>query len=228
MNRRRWILTTGKTGLTLGVYGMLGRQIFGSTQAHAAVKVYRDLVMTCGVGRTKNLPAEMLIAGTDVVVTQGVVEGNHTHDVRVTSAQINSVLSGQSVRFASERGSDDSGPHNITIDPANVAANGGSVEAFEAEGADIIGVRFGNGPSPYLYVVGQNLDQNSIRYCVGDGTCQTANATLLAMELYNSTKGREIYSSKSRLTITDNALIHIFAQTNAGANVKIIAKVTKP
>jgi hypothetical protein len=228
MNRRQWIVKTSQTTFSLGCFAVMSRHLFGSSKAYAAVKVYRDLVMSCGVGQTKNLPAEMLIAGTDVVVAQGVVEGNHTHDVKITAAQLDTVLSGQSVRFQSQRGSDDSGPHNITIDPANIAANGGSVEAFEAEGADIIGVRLGQGKSPYLYVVGQNLNPNSLKFCMGDGVCQKPGAITTPLELYNAANGRDIFSSKTPLTIENNTLIHIFGETNTGNSIKIIAKVMKP
>ncbi len=206
MHRRKFIKTTVHTSTSLGIYSLLGYQLFASTNAHASVKVFRDLEMTCGVGTTKNFAAENFLSGTNVTITQGIVEGNHTHNVTVTAAQIDMIMAGQSIRFPSERGTDNSGPHNVTIDPARVAAAGNSVEAFEAEGADIISVVIGKGDKPFLYVSGLNPKPTSLTYCLGAGVSQTANGTKNPLESYATKNCQEIFTSKDQKPSTVHPL----------------------
>ncbi len=227
MDRRHFLKHTAKTGSSLGFYSYLGYQAFGSSTAHATVKVFRDLQMTCGVGTTKTFAAENFLTAGDVTIAQGIVEGNHTHNVVVTAAQINMIIAGQVIRFPSAQGSDNSGPHNVTIDPAQVVAAGNSIEAFEAEGADIIGVVLGKGDAPFLYVSGQNLKPGSLSYCIGGSACQTPSGKIVALEAYTTKNGQDIFTSRDRLMINNGDLIHVFAETSTGSPVKVIAKVAK-
>lgn len=209
----------------LSLSGYAAHSLFKSTEAQAGIKIFKDLQIRSSAGTANNLLASELMAG--LPVEKLITEGNHTHKIMVTADLIAKINAGETVQFPSEDGSDGSGPHRVTINPATLVNGGNSIEAFESEGADILGARLGKGETPFLYVAGQNLKPDSIRYCIGDDACQKDESLLLPMEIYTGVDGKQIFSSKKKITFKDSDLIHIFAETVNGDIAKIIAKISK-
>jgi len=226
VTRRGIFKKAGNFIAAFAVYQVLPKDAFriGET-AYGAVKTFADIRVRC-IGTVQPLLATDLVKG--VAFTGLVDEGGHTHTYTVSPEQIAQINAGQVVTLRSSNGTDGSGPHNVTIDPAQLLPNGGSIQVFQSENGNLIGLRLGKGDQPYLYVEGaEGLDAATVKLCIGLAAACQAEASFSKMELINEIQDRQIFSSINRINVQGESLVHVWATTQSGAAAKIVAKIGK-
>jgi hypothetical protein len=224
--RRGIFQKAGNAALAVTIYQVLPfKTIRTGEKAFGAVKTFADLRVRC-IGTVTPLLATDLIKG--VAFTGKVDEGNHTHTYTVTPEQIAQINAGQVVTFQSSRGTDNSNPHTVTIDPAALLANGQSVQVFQSENGNLVGIRLGKGEQPYLYVEGtEGLDPATVKLCIGLASACQAEGSFSKLELLSEITDRQVFSSINRVNVQGESLVHVWATTKTGTQAKIVAKINK-
>ena len=228
MITRRNLLVQGGNFAVAASLGeaLLSKVLPKSGKAYAAVKTYSDINVRSAAGTASPLLATNLISGMPYIGK--ITEATHTHTYDVTLDQIAQINAGQIVTLTSSRGSDNSGPHTVTINPATLVANGGSIKVFQSENGNLLSVRLGKGDQPFLYVEGtESLDPATVKTCLGvAANCQT-ESSFTKMDLVTEITDRQIFSSIDRVNVQGETLVHVWATTKSGSVAKIVAKVNK-
>jgi|GEM_PF-3999812 hypothetical protein len=222
--RRSLFRKAGNLVAALTVYQILPKsQLKVGEAAYGAVKTFSDLRVRC-IGTVQPILAADLIKGT--AFTGRVDEGGHTHTYTVTPEQIAMINAGQVVQLRSSLGSDGSGAHNVTIDPAQLLPNGGSIQVFQSENGQLIGIRLGKGNQPYLYVEGtEGLDPATVKLCIGLAASCQAEGSFNRMQLIQEITNRQVFGSINRISVQGETLVHVWATTQSGVQTKIVAKI---
>lgn len=225
-SRRSLFVKAGNVLAALTVYQVLPKESLkvGET-AYGAVKTFSDIRVRC-IGTVQPMLASDLIKG--VAFTGKVDEGGHSHTYTVSPEQIAQINAGQVVTLRSSQGTDGSGPHTVTIDPTQLLPGGSSIQVFQSENGNMIALRLGKGPQPYLYVEGaQGLDPETVKVCIGLAASCQAEGSFSKMELISEIKDRQIFGSVQRIEVQGESLVHVWATTQSGAQTKVVAKISK-